>query len=157
MSRLVPQSPPFLGRCLCWNLIGTSELMCQSAGLVPYCKYEALREFTPSHGNTVWLGRPLMWWNPMLELHQCVQNKQPEHSVEYRPFYRILLEMRESHRGGTGLRWHELPRGSHSLSPPTVNGKARAFCSPEVSITVPPASLMMTVAAARSQQCNPNW
>lgn len=29
--------------------------------------------------------------------------------------------------------------------------------SPEVSITMPPASLMMTVAAARSQQCRPNW
>lgn len=44
MSKLVPESPSFWGRCLCWNLIGTSEHTCQSPGLVPYCKYEALRE-----------------------------------------------------------------------------------------------------------------
>lgn len=76
---------------------------------------QGFKGITQSHGNTVWLRRPLMWWNPMLKLHQCVLNNQPEPSGGYRPFYRILLEMRQSHKGDTSCpeaATHPVPQQS---------------------------------------------
>lgn len=139
-------------KAVCWNCL-ESEHVYQTRGLALYSKSDALKEL--QQVTEIQFDSEDLWcdetpgWNYITVVRITQQSLMERADVPAK-------HCQKWDWATGGLYWGDTRCLKQPRDPPKVH-ETGVLRSPEVSITVPPASLMMTVAAAKSQQCNPNW